>query len=90
MIWRSPWEAAIQNSTEDFFSRPSLAVLSHLTNDANATWYNKWYQFIDDGTKDPCVQGNFMTVGLLTPFWCTFDTVASKNGLNEPSIDWMI
>ena len=91
MIWRSPWEAAIQNSTNpDFFSRDqALAVLSHLTNDANATWYNKWYQFID-GNKGSMCPGKFYDCWFVTPFWCTFDTVASKKGLKEPSIDWMI
>ena len=36
------------------------------------------------------MSGKFYDCWFVTPFWCTFDTVASKKGLREPSIDWMI
>ena len=93
MIWRSPWEAAAQNSTNpDFFSRDQgLGILTHLTNSNadNVTWYDKWWQFID-GNKGSMCPGSFYDCKFVTPFWCTFDTVASKKGLKEPNESWML
>jgi hypothetical protein len=94
MIWRSPWEAAMQNSTNpDFFSRDQgLGVLCHLSNSnaVNVTsWYNKWWDFID-GNKASMCPGGFYDCKFVTPFWCTFDTVASKRGLKPPKESWML
>ena len=96
MLWRSPWEAAAKNSTNnDFFSRDQgLAALAAFTRSKNASLYEPWLKYITGHQGCMCPnrpygKGNFckLFVGdcnLEAPFWCTFDHVAQFANLTRP------
>lgn len=90
MLWRSPWEAKQQNSTNpDFFSRDQgLATLASLTNTKNKTLYEPWLHYI-------VTHGGYMCPDkfdcrFTTPFWCTADKVATHASLSQPPADIMV
>ena len=91
MLWRSPWEAQAQNSSNpDFFSRDQgLATLASLTWTKNATLYKRWLDYISGPGKGSMCPGHWDCT-LVAPFWCTFDKVAKYAGFPQPSESLMV
>lgn len=89
-IWRSPWEAEAQNSTNpDYFSRDQgLGLLASMTHHVNASWYNPWYSYINQSNGNMCPHEFDCTFEF--PFWCTFDLVTRVTGLKRPPYKWML
>eukprot|EP00658_Telonema_sp_P-2_P048689 TRINITY_DN37023_c0_g2_i1.p1 TRINITY_DN37023_c0_g2~~TRINITY_DN37023_c0_g2_i1.p1 ORF type:complete len:335 (+),score=62.20 TRINITY_DN37023_c0_g2_i1:38-1042(+) len=91
MLWRSPWEASAQNSTNpDFFSRDqglgTLAALTMLR--SNQTFYAPWLSYITSHKGYMCP--GMWDCRLTMPFWCTFDKVARFGDITEPSPSLMV
>ena len=90
MLWRSPWEARQQNSSNpDFFSRDQgLATLASLTRTANRTLWNAWLSYISRNGGYMCPHHWDCT--LVTPYFCTMDKVAQHMNLTRPDPNLMI
>lgn len=90
MLWRSPWEARAQNSSNpDFFSRDQgLATLASLTFTRNVSIFNSWLHYISDHDGFMCPKHWDCT--LVTPFFCTFDKVAVALNTTRPDPKLMI
>ena len=93
MLWRSPWEAAAKNSTNnDFFSRDQgLAALAAFTRSKNASLYEPWLKYITGHQGCMCPnrpygKGNFckLFVGMLRPSELSYgEQTSSKEILEE-------
>ena len=94
MLWRSPWEAANQSSTNpDLFSRDQgLGALAGFSRWHNSSVYDRWTHFIATNSRwvgPSMCPGHYYDCLLVPPFWCTFDKVARYAGLTPPPAEWM-
>ena len=101
--WES---AAQNSSNPNLFSRDqglaTLAALTRIGGPGNATktagaadaFYDPWLEYIESHDGLMCPRngsGGFASdCQLVTPFWCTFDKVASRKGLARPPADLMV
>eukprot|EP00657_Telonema_sp_P-1_P004141 TRINITY_DN19579_c0_g1_i1.p2 TRINITY_DN19579_c0_g1~~TRINITY_DN19579_c0_g1_i1.p2 ORF type:complete len:174 (-),score=27.88 TRINITY_DN19579_c0_g1_i1:5-526(-) len=91
MMWRSPWEAAAQNSSNpNWFSRDqALGLMAALTNiKQQQEFYDHWLAYIVAHKGYMCPKEWDCTLYL--PFWCTFMKVAHFAGLQPPPADLMV